>query len=249
MISPRDVSLTALSKLGLKLPSLSPSSFAGTVAKPKTSAGYRPKLVLASASPRRLGLLEQAGIAPDALRPASVDETPKKGEVPHHLVRRLARAKAEAAKKIARTEPELANSFVLAADTAVAVGKRVLGKAEMEHEAARALEFLSGRAHRVYTGVCLIAPDDRARDVVVETRLRFKRLSRKEIEAYLASGEWQGKAGGYAIQGIAGAFVVKLIGSYTNVVGLPLTEVMGMLQSEGFPVTFFWPNLAEIETA
>ena len=249
MISPRDVSLTALSKLGLKLPSLSPSSFASTAAKPKTSAGYRPKLVLASASPRRLGLLEQAGIAPDALRPATVDETPKKGEVPHHLVRRLARAKAEAAKKLARAEPELANSFILAADTAVAVGKRVLGKAEMEHEAARALEFLSGRAHRVYTGVCLITPDDRSKDLVVETRLRFKRLSRKEIEAYLASGEWQGKAGGYAIQGIAGGFVVKLIGSYTNVVGLPLTEVMGMLQSEGFPVTFFWPNLAEIETA
>ena len=241
MISPRDVSLTALSKLGLKLPSLSPSSFASTAAKPKTSAGYRPKLVLASASPRRLGLLEQAGIAPDALRPASVDETPKKGEVPHHLVRRLARAKAEAAKKLARAEPELANSFIL--------GKRVLGKAEMEHEAARALEFLSGRAHRVYTGVCLITPDDRSKDLVVETRLRFKRLSRKEIEAYLASGEWQGKAGGYAIQGIAGSFVVKLIGSYTNVVGLPLTEVMGMLQSEGFPVTFFWANLAEIETA
>ena len=249
MISPRDVSLTALSKLGLKLPSLSPSSFASTAAKPKTSAGYRPKLVLASASPRRLGLLEQAGIAPDALRPATVDETPKKGEVPHHLVRRLPRANAEAAKTHARAQPELAKTCILAADTAAAVGKRVLGKAEMEHEAARALEFLSGRAHRVYTGVCLITPDDRSKDLVVETRLRFKRLSRKEIEAYLASGEWQGKAGGYAIQGIAGSFVVKLIGSYTNVVGLPLTEVMGMLQSEGFPVTFFWPNLAEIETA
>ena len=249
MISPRDVSLTALSKLGLKLPSLSQSSFATEAAKPKTSAGYRPKLVLASASPRRLGLLEQIGIAPDALRPATVDETAKKGEVPHHLVRRLARAKAEAAKKLARAEPELANSFILAADTAVAVGKRILGKAEMEHEASRSLEFLSGRAHRVYTGVCLITPDDRSKELVAETRLRFKRLSRKEIEAYLASGEWQGKAGGYAIQGIAGGFVVKLIGSYTNVVGLPLTEVLGMLQSEGFPVTFFCPNLAEIETA
>ncbi|HEY8277939.1 MAG TPA: Maf family nucleotide pyrophosphatase [Methyloceanibacter sp.] len=249
MISPKDVSLTALSKLGLKLPSLSQSSFAAAAAKPKTSAGYRPKLVLASASPRRLGLLEQIGIAPDALRPATVDETAKKGEVPHHLVRRLARAKAEAAKKLARVEPELANSFILAADTAVAVGKRILGKAEMEHEAARALEFLSGRAHRVYTGVCLVTPDDRSKELVVETRLRFRRLGRKEIEAYLASGEWQGKAGGYAIQGIAGGFVVKLIGSYTNVVGLPLTEVLGLLQGEGFPVTFFWPNIAEIETA
>ena len=249
MISPKDVSLTALSKLGLKLPSLSQSSFATAAAKPKTSAGYRPKLVLASASPRRLGLLEQIGIAPDALRPATVDETAKKGEVPHHLVRRLARAKAEAAKKLARAEPELANSFILAADTAVAVGKRILGKAEMEHEASRSLEFLSGRAHRVYTGVCLVTPDDRSKELVVETRLRFRRLGRKEIEAYLASGEWQGKAGGYAIQGIAGGFVVKLIGSYTNVVGLPLTEVLGLLQGEGFPVTFFWPNIAEIETA
>ncbi len=249
MISPRDVSLTALSKLGLKLPSLSQSTSAAAAAKPKTSAGYRPKLVLASASARRLGLLEQIGIAPDALRPASVDETAKKGEDPRHLARRLARAKAEAAKKLVRAEPEFANSFILAADTVVAVGKRILGKAEMEHEAARALELLSGRAHRVYTAVSLCTPNDGWKDLAVETRLRFKRLSRKEIEAYLASGEWQGKAGGYAIQGIAGGFVVKLIGSYTNVVGLPLTEVMGLLQGEGFPVTFFWPNLAEIETA
>src|SRR4029077_3967538 len=131
MISPRDVSLTALSKLGLKLPSLSPSSFASTAVKPKTSAGYRPKLVLASASPRRLQLLEQAGITPDALRPASVDESVTKGEVPRHIVRRHARAKTEPARKLIRSEPDLAKPFVLAADTVVAVGRRVLGKAEL----------------------------------------------------------------------------------------------------------------------
>jgi septum formation protein len=249
MISPKDVSLTALSRLGLRLPASTESKAVAAPRTPKTSKGYRPKLVLASASPRRLALLEQIGIAPDALRPATVDETALKGEVPRHLVRRLARAKAEAARKLIRAEPEFANSFILAADTAVAVGKRILGKAEMEHEAARALELLSGRAHRVHTAVSLCTPDGRWKELVVETRLRFRRLTRNEIEAYLASGEWRGKAGGYAIQGIAGGFVVKLIGSYTNVVGLPLTEVMGLLQSEGFPVTFFWPNLAELETA
>jgi septum formation protein len=168
--------------------------------------------------------------------------------VPHHLVRRLARAKAEASRKLVRAEPEFANSFVLAADTAVSVGRRILGKAEMEHEAARALELLSGRAHRVHTAIALGMPDDRWHERVVETRIRFRRLSRSEMEAYLASGEWKGKAGGYAIQGIAGSFVVKLIGSFTNVVGLPLTEVVNLLQGEGFPVTYFWLNKAELET-
>lgn len=247
MISPKDVSLTALSSLlgGGR------TREGGAVAPPKRQAaspGYRPKLVLASASPRRLALLEQAGIVPDALRPSTVDESASKGEVPRHLVRRLARAKAEAVRRLLKGEPDYANAFILAADTAVAVGRRIVHKAEMEHEAARALELLSGRAHRVHTAVCLFTPDGRVRERVVETRIRFKRLSRKEIEAYLASGEWKGKAGGYAIQGIAGSFVVKLIGSYTNVVGLPLTEVVGLLQGEGYPVTFFWPNLAEFET-
>jgi septum formation protein len=248
MISPKDVSLTALSKLGLKFPG-SDDDKPAAPRKAKPSESYRPKLVLASGSPRRLALLEQVGIAPDALRPASVDEAAMKGEVPHHYVRRLARDKAEAARRLIRSEPDFANSFVLAADTCVAVGKRIVGKAEMEHEAARALELLSGRAHRVYTAVSLSTPDNRWKDLVVETRIRFRRLGRKEIEAYLASGEWRGKAGGYAIQGIAGGFVVKLIGSYTSVVGLPLTEVMNLLQGEGYPVTLFWPNLAEVETA
>ena len=208
---------------------------------------FRPKLVLASASPRRLGLLEQVGITPDALRPATIDESVTKGEVPRHIVKRLARSKAEAARKMVRAEKDYAKSFILAADTVVAVGRRVLGKAEMEHEAGDALRLLRGRAHRVHTAVCLITPDDRVRERVVETRVRFRNLSNEEIGAYLASGEWKGKAGGYAIQGIAGSFIVKLVGSYTNVVGLPLTEVVALLQGEGYPVSHLWLSKAEVE--
>jgi septum formation protein len=208
----------------------------------------RPKLVLASASPRRLQLLEQAGITPDALRPTAIDESVTKGEVPRHIVKRLARAKAEAAKKLMRGEKEYDKAFVLAADTVVAVGRRVLGKAELEHEAGDALRMLRGRAHRVHTAICLITPDGRIRERVVETRIRFRNLSNEEIGNYLASGEWKGKAGGYAIQGIAGSFVVKLVGSYTNVVGLPLTEVVNLLQGDGFPVSDLWLSKAEVET-
>jgi septum formation protein len=211
-------------------------------------ASFKPKLVLASASPRRLALLEQAGITPDALRPVSIDESVSKGEVPRHIVRRLARDKAEASRKLVRADPALAKAFILAADTVVAVGRRVLGKADLEHEAGDALRMLRGRAHRVHTAVCLVTPDDRWRERVVETRVRFRNLSDEEIGAYLASGEWKGKAGGYAIQGIAGAFVVKLVGSYTNVVGLPLTEVVNMLQGDGYPVILQWFSKAEAET-
>ena len=211
------------------------------------ASAFRPKLVLASASPRRLALLEQAGITPDALRPATIDETVSKGEVPRHIVRRLARAKAEAAKKLIRGDKDYEKAFVLAADTVVAVGRRVVGKAELEHEAGDALRMLRGRAHRVHTAICLLTPDDRWRERVVETRIRFRNLSNEEIGNYLASGEWKGKAGGYAIQGIAGSFVVKLVGSYTNVVGLPLTEVVSLLQGEGFPVSQLWLSKAEVE--
>ena len=215
---------------------------------PTPGSSFRPKLVLASASPRRLQLLEQAGIAPDALRPSSVDESVSKGEVPRHIVRRLARAKAEAALKITKSEPEYAKAFLLAADTVVAVGRRVLGKADLEHEAADMLRLLRGRAHRVHTAICLVTPEGRWRERVVETRVRFRNISDQEIGAYLASGEWKGKAGGYAIQGIAGVFVVKLVGSYTNVVGLPLTEVVSLLAGEGYPVTLLWLAKAEVET-
>jgi septum formation protein len=202
----------------------------------------RPKLVLASGSPRRLGLLNQAGIEPDSLLPAEVDELPLRGELPRSLATRLARAKAEAALSAVRIDEELRGSYIIAADTVVAVGRRILPKAEMLDEAAACLRLLSGRNHRVYTGVCLVTPKESFRQRLVETRVRFKRLSKEDLEAYLASGEWRGKAGGYAIQGLAGTLVVKIVGSYTNVVGLPLNETVALLQGEGFPVHFGWLN-------
>ena len=214
-------------------------------AQTKTSA-ERPKLVLASASPRRLALLSQVGVTPDALRPASIDETPKRAEMPRALVSRLARAKAEAARDQLADDTALADAYVLAADTVVAVGRRILMKPKYVEEAVEALQLLSGRAHRVLTGVCLITPDDRQRLKIIDTRVRFKRLSRDEIEAYIASREWRDKAGGYAIQGLAGCFVQKIVGSYTNVVGLPLTEVTGLLAGEGFPIHFNWVKAADI---
>lgn len=206
-----------------------------------------PRLILASGSPRRLTLLSQIGITPDALRPASIDETPRRGEMPRTLASRLARAKAAASRDQIAEDPDLADSIILAADTVVAVGSRVLGKPEVVEQAVASLELLSGRAHKVFTGVCVITPDDRARTRIVETRIRFKRLSRREIEAYIASREWRGKAGGYAIQGLAGCFVQKIIGSYTNVVGLPLTEVAGMLAGEGYPIQSEWGEAAAVE--
>jgi septum formation protein len=199
-----------------------------------------PILILASGSPRRLGLLHQIGIEPDRLMPANVDETPQPKETPRALARRLAHTKAEVARRNAERDPETRRAYVLAADTVVAVGRRVLPKPELTDEAAACLRLLSGRAHRVYTSVCLITPRGRVRQKLVETRLRFKRLSREEMETYLASGEWQGKAGGYAIQGRAGAFVTKLVGSYTNVVGLPIHETMMLLMGEGYPVYQNW---------
>jgi septum formation protein len=202
----------------------------------------RPKLVLASGSPRRLALLNQAGIEPDALRPADIDETPKRGELPRACANRLARAKADAALKSIKLDDELRGAFVLAADTVVAVGRRILPKAELVDEAAQCLRMLSGRNHRVYTAVCLITPREAFRQRLVETRVRFRRLNEEDITGYVGSGEWRGKAGGYGVQGIAGSFVVKLVGSYTNVVGLPLHEAIVLLAGEGFPVRFGWVN-------
>jgi septum formation protein len=200
----------------------------------------RLKLVLASGSPRRLALLNQIGVEPDRIIPATVDETPKRNELPRNLARRLAREKAEAALAAVNADPDLAGSLVLAADTVVSVGRRILPKAEMIEEAAACLRQLSGRTHRVYTGLALATPKGHVRRRLIETRVRFKRLSREDVESYLASGEWRGKAGGYAVQGFAGAFVVKLNGSYSNVVGLPLYEVMTLLTGEGYPVHFNW---------
>ena len=204
----------------------------------------RPKLVLASGSPRRLALLNQAGIEPDALLPANVDEIPKKGELPRTLATRLAKAKAEGAAETIKRDDELRGAYIVAADTVVAVGRRILPKAELLDEAAQCLRLLSGRSHRVYSGVCVVTPKGAFRQRLVETRVRFKRLSQEDLEAYLASGEWRGKAGGYAVQGLAGTFVVKLVGSYTNIVGLPLYETLSLLGGEGYPVHFGWLNAA-----
>ena len=200
----------------------------------------RPPLVLASSSPRRLALLQQIGLEPDALIPADVDETPKRMELPRSLATRLASEKAKAARLVAQTRPQSADAYLIAADTVVCVGRRILPKCELAEEAEDCLRLLSGRAHRVYTGVSLITPKGAERRKIVETRLRFKRLSAGEIEAYVASGEWRGKAGGYAIQGLAGVFPVKLIGSYSSVVGLPLQEVMALLVGEGYPALAGW---------
>lgn len=214
---------------------------------PSGTAGT-PRLVLASASPRRLMLLSQIGIKPDALRPASIDESAKRGEMPRALASRLARAKAITARDQIANDRQVADAYVLAADTVVALGRRILMKPEHIEEATYSLQLLSGRSHRVLTCITLITPDDRVKTRIVDTRVRFKHLSRSEIEAYIASREWRGKAGGYAIQGLAGCFVQKLTGSYTNVVGLPLTEVAGLLTAEGFPIHFGWLKHAEIDT-
>jgi septum formation protein len=202
----------------------------------------RPKFVLASGSPRRLGLINQAGIEPDALRPADIDETPIKGELPRACANRLARLKAEAALSLVSVDEELKGAYILAADTVVAVGRRILPKAELLDEASQCLRLLSGRNHRVYTGVCLVTPKESFRQRLVETRVRFRRLSEQDMEAYLASGEWRGKAGGYAAQGIAGTFIVKVVGSYSNIVGLPLYETVSLLTGEGYPIHFGWLN-------
>jgi septum formation protein len=182
-------------------------------------------LILASASPRRLELLAQVGLAPDAVRPVAVDETPRRGEPPRACALRLARAKAEAA---APGPAEVA----LAADTIVATGRAMLGKPADAAEAARFLRRLSGRRHRVLTAVA-VATAGGVRARVVETAVRFRRLEEAEIAAYLATGEWRGKAGGYAIQGWAAAFAPWLAGSYTGVVGLPLAETLGLLRAAG----------------
>lgn len=183
-------------------------------------------LVLASASPRRLDLLAQAGLTPDAVQAADVDETPLADETPRRLAERLALAKAVAVHK--------SGQFTLAADTVVAVGRRVLPKAETETQARMCLTLLSGRAHKVLTGVAVIAPDGRVASRLSETRLHVKRLTVPEIDDYIVSGEWHGKAGGYGIQGRAGALVLDLSGSYTGVVGLPLYETLCLLDGLGY---------------
>ncbi len=189
------------------------------------------KLVLASASPRRLELLAQIGIKPDRIIPACIDESVKKKELPRAYALRMA---VEKAQKIAKNHK---SPFVLAADTVVCVGRRILPKSETETEAIDCLDLLSGRAHRVYTAICLIAPQapqGKLSSRVVETKVKFKRLSREEKRLYIASGQWKGKAGGYAIQGLADAFIIRINGSYSNIVGLPLYQTRNMLFGNGY---------------
>ena len=187
-----------------------------------------PPLILASASPRRLALLHQIGFRPDRVDPAEVDETPGRDETPRNLALRLAGQKASAV--AARN----ADAYIVAADTVVALGRRVLPKAEVPDEVASCLRLLSGRAHRVMTGLCVVAPDGRRASRMVESRVHMKRLTPADIDAYLQSGEGIGKAGGYAIQGRAGAFVISLQGSYSGVVGLPLYETANLLVGLGY---------------
>jgi len=186
------------------------------------------RLVLASASPRRLDLLRQIGVEPDAIDAAELDESPQSKETPRRLAVRLAQAKAAG---VAARQP---GAFVLAADTVVAVGRRILPKAESDQEVAECLALLSGRNHRVLTGVAVVAPGGRVGMRLVETRIHFKRLSSRDVETYLRSGEGLGKAGGYAVQGRAGAFVIDLQGSYSGVVGLPLHETANLLSGLGY---------------
>jgi septum formation protein len=196
---------------------------------PAAGAPSSAQLVLASASPRRLDLLRQIGLVPDAVDPADIDETPLEGELPVGHARRLAAAKA------ALVAARRGDAFVLAADTLVACGRRILPKAQDAATARACLALLSGRRHRVLGAVELIAPGGRRAARLVTTAVAFKRLTQDDIELYLASGEWQGKAGGYAIQGLAAAFIPAINGSYSNVVGLPLAETWAMLRGLGFP--------------
>lgn len=187
-----------------------------------------PRLVLASESPRRRDLLASIGLSPDLIAPADVDETPLRDELPRRLAARLSAAKAEA---VAALHPE---DYVLAADTVVSVGRRILPKAADADEVVQCLKLLSGRAHRVVTGVSVRGPGGRRGDRLVETRLKMRRLSDADIRAYADSGEGVGKAGGYGIQGRAGAFILSLSGSWPAVVGLPLHETETLLKGLGW---------------
>ena len=187
-----------------------------------------PRLVLASASPRRLALLAQIGLVPDDILPADIDETPLREENPRLYVERIARGKCAAVTQ--------ADTFILAADTVVAAGRRIMPKTETEAEVRKCLGLLSGRRHRVLTCVVVRAPDGRVAERVCESAVTFARLSHAQLNAYIETGEWQGKAGGYAIQGHAAAYVRALSGSYSSVVGLPLFETAQLLRGLGFPL-------------
>ena len=188
------------------------------------------RLILASASPRRLDLLARIGVVPDAIHPANIDESVPKGELPRVHAERLASEKAAA---VAAHFPE---DLILAADTVVAVGRRILPKVEHEATLRQCMALLSGRRHRVMTGVALAVPGGVIRTKLVETMIAIKRLSTEEVDFYAAHGEWRGKAGGYALQGYGEVYVRHLSGSYSNVVGLPLAETRHLLKSGGYPI-------------
>ena len=188
------------------------------------------RLILASASPRRLDLLARIGVVPDAVVPADIDESVGNAELPRDHAQRLARQKAET---VAAAEPD---ALVLAADTVVAVGRRILPKVEDEATLRACMRLLSGRRHRVLTGVALAIPGGEVRERLVETMIAMKRLSEDEIDFYAAHGEWRGKAGGYALQGYGEVYVRHIAGSYSNVVGLPLAETRVLLKSAGYPI-------------
>ena len=202
------------------------------------ATGASPGLALASASPRRLDLLRQIGLVPDRVAPADIDETPLPDERPGQLALRLAVQKGEAARA------GLGGMFVISADTVVAVGRRILPKAETEVEARACLRLLSGRKHDVLTGVAVVAPDGRQVSRLVEARVELKRLSHQDVEGYIGCGEWRGKAGGYAIQGQAGGFVTGIAGSYSAIVGLPLYETAALLEGVGYPIARRWETRA-----
>lgn len=185
-------------------------------------------LILASASPRRKELLAQLDIIPDQIIPADIDETPQKGEKPKELAKRLATQKAE---KIAKQHK---GAFILAADTVVSCGTKMLEKAADENEAKKFLNILSGRRHKIFSGIALINPEGKITSRVVETTVQFKKLTQKEIDTYVSRGEWKGKAGGYAIQGHASAFIKFIQGSYSNVIGISLYDTMQMLNGMGY---------------
>jgi septum formation protein len=199
-----------------------------------------PKLVLASASPRRVQLLDQVGLQPDLLNPTDIDETPLRRETPRRLSLRLAEEKARAALKAPLVQALGSRTIILAADTVVGMGRRVLPKTETPEDALDCLRLLSGRAHWVYSSVAVISPSGSVTTRCNETKVRFKRLSREDMETYVKSEEWRGKAGGYAIQGRAAAFVRYMAGSHSAVVGLPLHETLLLLEGAGYPVHKVW---------
>jgi septum formation protein len=199
-----------------------------------------PTLILASASPRRLALLERAGLTPDILHPSDVDETPRHRETPRRLSIRLAEEKAEKSKASQQLRDLTTGYYLIAADTVVGLGRRCLPKAETREVAEDCLWLLSGRSHWVYSTVVVLDPKGKSTSRCSETKVRFKRLSRDDVKTYLDSEEWRGKAGGYAIQGRAESFVRYMAGSYSGVMGLPMYETVHLLSGAGYPVQTRW---------